>query len=455
MGSEAMSVDAFEGTTFGVARLAGIAEKGPGCQYEVWYPDLQLANVISCLAHLTYTDERGPRLPVHVILGGKKGKGKTSAINAFVKTVMGAIEIGSYGDVDVRPNAPTYLTLGGKGTVTYERLRGTLNKDGLVFPLLKRLDFLVAPELTSFVDEPAMINVMAQTIEEADITIAQIQGAQYDPSEEEIMDWRSRGLSYNEQDHILSYKATATLIGATRDLDEKTTRFLNDSGFNDRTLISKYQPDKEQARRSWERRRTTMAGKDYFDALAAFSLKARKSSPLQCPTPPEKYFDEVLSVMKPVFEEVEDSMGIDPDDFRTDRDHNIVYQALTGACFERTVRESKIAGTLPTLRYEVADVEVAKVFALRHAIQKRNEWIGGVVREKRIREAVVHEDIIQSREDEDLFKLKKKYPQKEFTAKEAMLTLGKKRRATYLSLDSLMRRGFLIRPKYGYYAIKE
>lgn len=437
-------VSVLKDTYFGLARDAGVLEgKGVPGPFSEWYPDLEMTFLLAALRRDTYTDDPGPRLRRHTLVRTRMGWGKSSGAKGFIDKAIGAIAVDRHLP---RENIPAYFPISGSGT-SFERLRGGVSDGKFMDPVFKNVPFLYLSEMMSFLQKgDEVVEPLLQILEEGHVTIFQMQLGKLDLEDDEIERLAERGIIWNKEIRCISYDSNATVIAATRDIDEQKRKELEQSGFFDRFFISEWMGTEDvNTRNVWMQRRRGPS--EIFEDLRLFNAKAWKAMPSEVCRPPDSMFSVLLESMDQGFSAIEEEMGLAVIDVRSFRDHGVIEQALTAAAFERSVRQWN--GHDPfKIEYKPGDALVAGHFVSRHVeakrMEKRQEVMG-----KRDEDRNLGKDMMMIQRLRAVFGLNP------FTVKEALATskIEMRKSAFYTFISRCVERGRLQEVKRGTYSI--
>ena len=236
-----------------ISKAKEIGREAYGYLGEVSLPELQLSYVLSALKRKSYDNSLNLRLRRHILLYWMRGLYKTSILNLFIRDCTPAVDVIT--DDALPFDKPTYLQI--SGDITRERLRGSISKKNLIFPLIQKPDFIVSGELLTFMgstkeQQHIMTNYMNRVLEEGigEVGLVKMNDAKINEKTRE--DIKKRKIVFDEEEKVMRYEVNGTLFGATRDLEKDEIAYFEKSGFFDRLNIIRWQPSESQFKKQWE-----------------------------------------------------------------------------------------------------------------------------------------------------------------------------------------------------------
>ena len=369
-----------QGTTFGRAWLAGAREVTKGGPLRLWYPDLEMTHMLQSMGKREYDDKEGLRARRHLILHATRGWYKSSGAKIFLSKGIDAKDLTEGDKVanqgGTRP--PTQYKMTGKGT-SWPKLLGSIDETGEIMPpLIAKTDYLFSSELMSamranFTGAKETGEIFNEILEEGHVSRSLVKFGNVEDSEKAQAELDDFGVTFDPENKIVKYDVETALIGCTRPIEGDFMEAIKQSGLWDRMYVSAWNATDTQVDEAWYAER--VVDEENMESIARHNHDAWHLQLDYLNSPPFDMVQDLLDYGRKFFRQIEKQMGKRADRVRSGRDQGIIHQLLTGAAWERTVRDwdrTEDGMTVPELEYKEEDKETAMYF-WRQQVRQRYE----------------------------------------------------------------------------------
>lgn len=287
------------------------------------------------------------RVVQHILLYWPKAFYKSTLLWTFSETIPNELGI-----VDIT-------------SMSRESIFGSTDKNGNpIKPAFAGKSFIILTELTAFLGSGWNMKDMANTLnvvmESQPVSRRLLKLAQTEDFrvQHQVMELKKQGIRWDPKEGVMSYTPHVCVLAASRPLDEKYFRYLDQGGFLDRFHVISHKFDEAEITKNWyEHRRLD---REALESLRQFNKQIKEVQIGKLKMPTEEF-------MKPIYDDLEsivdDEIAADPrlrkEAILNPRTKGDLIRELVAHAFIRTASENEFK-EIDELEYDEADREFVR-----------------------------------------------------------------------------------------------